>query len=911
MRKHLGLCAVGFCLVASSPAALAQDAGEWLPTGQRVTPTAARGAIFQDLNPGLQNYPDHRAGQAVTTAVSHDSKTLLVLTSGFNLVSTAEGKKDGDASQEYVFVFDISGQTPKQSQVLKIPNTDCGIAFSPDDSHFFVAGGVDDSVHIFARGDSGWAEDGSPIALGHKAGLGIGIKPSAAGLDVSEDGSLVVVANRMNDSISVVDVKARAVKGELDLRPGKSDPAQKGVAGGEYPTWVQLKGNTAYISAERDREIVVADLAALRITALIKTAGTPNRMVLSADKTLLFVAEDNSDQVAVIDTASNTVRETIDARAPAGIFSDARSFRGAAPNSVALSPDGKTLYATLGGSNALAIIPLDQTPYRVAALVPTGWYPNSVSAAAAMLYIVNGHSNVGPNPLGCSHARIDRRESAQCTGRNHYILQLSKAGFLSMPVPQAADYASLTATVAANDGFDTKPDAGDARLMAELKKHIKHVIYIIKENRTYDQVLGDLGKGNGDASLTLFGAAITPNQHRLATTFVALDNFYASGEVSGNGWPWSTSARETDVGVKYIPMQYAQRGQSYDIEGTNRNINLALADLAARRTADPITPEDPDQLPGTADVGAPDSAEGEVGRGHLWDSALRAHVSVRNYGFYLDLARYEDRHPFAVAVDRLPAISRRTVAYPSDPALIAITDPYFRGFDLKLPDFWREREWEREFAQYVAHNNLPTLSLVRFMTDHTGDFAHAIDGVNRPEAQVADNDYAVGRLVERVANSPYRNSTLIFILEDDAQDGPDHVDAHRTTAYLAGPYVKRGAVVSDRYSTVNMLRTIEDILGIEPLSIFDAYQRPMSDVFDLKAKTWSFSATPSAALSQTALPIPKKAAGPPFRYAHDARYWEWVTRGYDFSAEDRIDAGAYNRVLWQGLKRRSAPEALK
>jgi DNA-binding beta-propeller fold protein YncE len=906
MLKHLGLCAVAVWLAAGVSAS-AQDAGEWLPTGQRLTPTAARGAILQDLDPGLASYPDHRAGQAVTTAVSHDAKTLLVLTSGFNLVSTPEGQKDADASQEYVFVFDISGQTPKQSQVLKVPNTDCGIAFSPDDSHFFVAGGVDDSLRIFARGDSGWVEDGSPIALGHKSGLGIGIKPSASGLDVSEDGGNVVVANRLNDSVSVVDVKARAVKGELDLRPGKSDPAQKGVAGGEYPTWVQLKGNTAYISAGRDREIVVADLAAPRITARIKTAGTPNRMVLSTDKSVLFVAEDNSDRLTVIDTASNTVLETIDARAPAGIFSDARSFRGAAPNSVALSPDGKTLYATLGGSNALAIIPLDQTPYRVAALVPTGWYPNSVSATSAMLYIVNGHSNVGPNPLGCSHARINRREGAQCTAHNHYILQLSKAGFLSMPVPQPADYAGLTATVAANNGFDTKPDAGDARLMAELKKRIKHIIYIIKENRTYDQVLGDLGKGNGDASLTLFGTAVTPNQHRLASTFVTLDNFYASGEVSGNGWPWSTSARETDVGVKYIPMQYAQRGQSYDVEGTNRNINVALADPAARRAADPITPDDADQLPGTADVGAPDSAEGEVGRGHVWDSALRAHVSVRNYGFYLDLARYEDRHPFAIAVDRLPAISRRTVAYPSDPALIAITDPYFRGFDLKLPDFWREREWEREFTQYVANGNLPALSLVRFMTDHTGDFSHAIDGVNRPEAQVADNDYAVGRLVERVAQSPYRNSTLIFILEDDAQDGPDHVDAHRTTAYMAGPYVKHGAVISQHYSTVNMLRTIEDILGIEPLSIFDAYQRPMSDVFDLKAKTWSFSATPSPALSQTALPIPKKAAGLPFRYARDARYWERVTRGYDFSAEDRIDAGAYNWVLWQGLKGEPLP----
>jgi DNA-binding beta-propeller fold protein YncE len=904
MRRSLISLVLGFGLavIARATAALAQDAGEWLPTGQRLTPTAATGAMFQSLDPGLANYPDHRAGQAVTTAVSHDGKTLLILTSGFNLLSTPQGKKDPDASQEYVFVFDISGPAPKQTQVLKIPDTDCGIVFATDDSRFFVSGGVEDDVRVFAHGEQGWAEDGRPIALGHAAGLGIAIKPSASGLDVSEDGSLVVVANRENDSISVVDLKTRTVKGELDLRPGKSDPAQTGMPGGEYPTWVQVKGTTAYVSAERDREIVVADLAALRVTARIKVGGTPNRMVLNADKSLLFAAQDNSDQIAVIDTASNALRETIDARAPAGVLSDARAFRGAAPNSLALAPDGKTLYATLGGSNALAIVPLGQAPYHVAALVPTGWYPNSVSAASGMLYVVNGRSNVGPNPLGCSHARLNRAETAQCMAHNHYILQLSQAGFLSLPAPQPPDYARLTGIVAVNDGFDAKPNADDTRVMAELGKRIKHVIYVIKENRTYDQVLGDLGKGNGDPSLTLFGASVTPNQHKLAASFVTLDNFYASGEVSGNGWPWSTSARETDVGVKYIPMQYAQRGESYDVEGTNRNINVALPTSAERRAADSATPEDPDQLPGTADVGAPDSTEGEPGRGHLWDAALRAHLSVRNYGFYLDLTRYQDRNPSPIPVDRDPAQSQTIVAYPSDPALIAITDPYFRGFDLKLPDFWREREWEREFAQYVAHKNLPALSLVRFMADHTGDFGHAIDRVDRPEAQVADNDYALGMLVERVARSPYRNSTLIFVLEDDAQDGPDHVDAHRTTAYVAGPYIKRGAVVSQRYSTVNMLRTIEDILGIEPLSMFDATRRPMTDVFDLTTRTWSFAAAPSAALSQTDLPIAKKAAGASFRYAHHTAYWQRATRRYDWSAEDRIDAAAYNRVLWEGLK---------
>ncbi len=907
IRSRTGIAAILAGLTLLTGTALAQGGGgELLPTGQRITPEAATGAHFQDLNPGLAAYPDHRAGQAVTTATSHDGKTLLILTSGFNRMALPAGKMDAAASNEYVFVFDISAGSPKQTQVIQIPDTDSGIVFASDDARFYVSGGVDDNVHVYAHRESGWAEDGEPIALGHKAGLGTDVKPSAAGLAVSDDGQLAVIANRNNDSISVIDTRARQVKGEIDLRPGKNDPSKTGVAGGEYPYWVAIKGDTAYVSSQRDREVVAVDIASMHIAGRIKVDGTPNRMIFSADKSSLFVAQDNSDSIAVIDTASNTVRESIDARAPAGTFADPRAFRGAAPNSLALAPDGNTLYATLGGSNAVAVVPLGAAPYRVAALIPTGWYPNSVSAAGNMLYVVNGHSNVGPNPLGCSHAQTDIRESVKCLAQNHYVLQLSKAGFLSLPVPSESDYARLTATVAANDGFAMQQNADDARVIAELRKHIKHVIYIVKENRTYDQVLGDLGKGNGDPTLTLFGSAITPNQHALAANFVDLDSFYDSGEVSGNGWPWSTSARETDVGVKYIPMQYAQRGQTYDVEGTNRDINVAIPTLAERRAANSATPDDPDDLPGTADIGAPDAYTGEPGRGHLWDSALRAHLTVRNYGFYIDGSRYDERAASPIPVVRDPALSKTVVSYATDPALRNITDPYFRSFDLKLPDFYREREWEREFAGQVVHRKMPALSLVRFMTDHTGDFKHAIDKVDTPEAQVADNDYAVGKLVQRVAKSPYRDSTLIFVVEDDAQDGPDHVDAHRSTAYVVGPYVRQGAVVSTRYSTVNMLRTIEDVLGIEPLSMYDAYQRPMTDVFDLRQKIWTFDATPSEALAQTSLPLPKKSASlkRPFVFAHNAKYWADATRGYDWRSEDRINADAYNRVLWNGLKQR-------
>jgi hypothetical protein len=457
--------------------------------------------------------------------------------------------------------------------------------------------------------------------------------------------------------------------------------------------------------------------------------------------------------------------------------------------------------------------------------------------------------------------------------------------------------------------------------MRALRQRIHHVIYVVKENRTYDQVLGDLGKGNGDPSLAEFPLTTTPNLHAAASRFVTLDSFYDSGEVSGNGWPWSTSARESDAGAKMLPVNYAcspsggpscaaGRGGSYDWEGTNRNVNVGLAG-AARMAADPLSASlDADTLPGTGNVAAPDGPDGEMQQGYLWNAALRAGLSVRNYGFFIDLTRYRlagtPYQALQIPPTRPPFKKSGPGADPpqawaANPELSPITDPWFRGFDDAYPDFYREQEWESEFADQVANGDLPALSLVRFMADHTGSYAAAIDGVNTPEIQVADNDYAVGKLLEAVAHSRYAADTLVFVVEDDAQDGPDHVDAHRSTAFVIGPCVKQGAVVSEHYTTVNVLRTITDVLGIDHLGTFDAHQRPMSEVFDLARAHWTFKARPSGLLAGTQLPIPKAAFAVRLAPTHDASYWAARTIGMDFTAEDRIDAGLYNRVLWEGL----------
>jgi len=394
-------------LSSASSLAVAEEA---LPTGQLITPTAAPGAVFTSLNPGLTDYPDFTAGQAVTSVVSPDGTTLLVLTSGYNRNHDASGKIIPRDSNEYVFVLDISSGSPAQKQVIQIPNTYSGIAFSPDGAQFYVSGGKDDSVHIYAKAGGSWAETGTPIMLGHATGNGLPlgsrtVLPAAAGLAVTADGKTIVVANYENDSISLVSAITRERTAELDLRPGKNNPRQSGLPGGEFPYWVAIQGNDiAYVSSVRDREVVVMKLQAASpvIVSRIPLPGNPTRLVLDKAQTRLYVALDNSDEVAVIDTRRNQVIETVKTAAPAGLL--APVMPGASPNSLTFSPDGRTLYVTNGGTNSVAVLSmLPDGRLRVSGLIPTGWYPNSVSVSAdgKTLYVVNSKSNTGASPSHC------------------------------------------------------------------------------------------------------------------------------------------------------------------------------------------------------------------------------------------------------------------------------------------------------------------------------------------------------------------------------------------------------------------------------------------------------------------------------------------------------------------------------
>lgn len=909
-------------------AASAAPAGELLPTGVRITPEAAPGAVFLKLDPELPGLPDYRAGQASAMALSPDGRTLLILTSGFNRWSGPDGKPRPDASMEYVFVYDVSGGQPVKRQVLKLGDTFLGLAWAPSGGAFYVSGGDQDAVLEFKSGAAGFTP-GRRFPLGHKAGIGVKAKPEAAGLALSPDGRRLIAANAQNDSVSLIDLLSGHTS-ELDLRPGVHGVKARTQAGGTFPRAVAFTANSrAWVGSERDRELIAVDIVKgnMSLAARIRTRGQPTALLAGAGGRRLYAATDNADAVLVLNPKTGAVLETIASAAPKALVRGREALGGVNTNALALSPDGATLLASNGGENAAAVIRLsalargvapsrrrgddDDRPRaegsEVVGLIPTGWYPTAVAADARRIFVANGKSNPGPNPGSCrASLKTGPGSSDTCRATNGYVWQLEKAGFLTLPVPTPAALGELTRQTAANNRFEAaETDAKAWALMTELKGRIRHVIYIVKENRTYDQVLGDLGRGDGDPKLNLFPRVLSPNHHALAEQFVDLDRFFDPGESSNTGWQWSTAARTTDFTEREAPVNYGGRGLQYDQEGTNRDVNVGIGGLKARLDANPATPRDPAMLAGQADVAAPDGPGGEVGRGYLWDAAFRAGVSVRNYGVFGDLSRYELDHANVIPLERDPHAKGLTVFFPTQARLVPVSDPYFRSFDQSFPDFWRYQEWKREFDGYVRSGQLPGLSLLRLNHDHFGRFGQGIDGVDTVETEFADDDYALGLVMEAVASSPYAKDTLIFVVEDDAQDGADHVNAHRSIAYVVGPYVKQGVVVSHPYTTVNMVRTIEALLGLKPMGLNDALAEPMAEMFDLSRSDWSYRAKVPAILRTTKLPLPaetSESGGGCAAVTRSAAWWAAAMKGQDFDREDHLDTARFNKALWRGMK---------
>ena len=970
IKMNLGAVAAAALLgtTALSSAATPGLGSAQVPTGQFVTPLAIPGSNQQLLDPKLStadnpNYANFVADEAARIELSPDGTTLAVITAGTNYLNTTAGALDTPNSTQYIFLYDVStpatAATPALKQVLKQDNAYVGLVWSADSGTIYAAGGADDLVYVYTKAAGAFAQTAT-INLGHGStgpfsgssfGVGLSVESNAGALALSADDSTLVVANNYNDSISVIDTASKTVRYEHDMRPyAAGNEGESGVAGGEYPMGAAVVGSTAYVSSARDRQVVVLHLGATQATLVkrVALAGNGTGMTLSADDSKLYVAQDNADEVTVINTATNAVIESIDARGPAGLIPTPPAggkYTGAATFSARLSPDGETLYAVNSGSNSVAVIPLaGSAPHHVLGLLPTAYGPKDLALGAdgAHIYIINGKSDQGPNPknlygFGSNTALLTQTKypggnaaaDAASQASNEYQFQLERSSLVSAPIPTAAELPALTAQVAQNNGYGAILSAADQATMSFLHSHIRHVIYIVKENRTYDQVLGDLTNGSdGDASLTIFGRQITPNYHKIASNFVTLDNFMDPGDGSMDGWSWSTQARITTTEELNQQLNYANvdRGVSYDTEGANRNVPILATEAARAAAIDayygpglyeaataPLPGGTANVLPGLNNHTATDAPFG-IQKGYIYDAVLNAGLAVRNYGFLCQNTATTHDAAFPGGFPNPgPGGADVVQVSPLDPSLLTLTDVYFRGFDQTVPDLWRFNEWNREFQQYVADYGtsspqLPSLETVRFSHDHTGNFATAQAGVNTPELMQADNDVSVGKLIQAVSSSPYASSTLILVTEDDSQDGPDHVDSHRETAYAVGPYVKKGAVVSTRYSQISMLRTIEDILGTAHINMNTAFARPMVEMFNTaQPPAWSYAATASTLLKTTSLNLAllddgvKFAEGPDLKPTHDAAYWEKATKGFDFSDADRVPPTMFNQALWDGM----------
>ena len=595
-------------------------------------------------------------------------------------------------------------------------------------------------------------------------------------------------------------------------------------------------GSKTYVASERDAAVYVlntADPAHIeRITAL-STGSHPCAMLFDKSQGRLFVANADSDTVSIVDTKTDQITATVLLRPVV-----AKDLPGASPTALALSPDEKWLYVALGDMNAVAVV--DVPDREVESYIPAGWYPTGVVLApdGKHLLVANAKGTAlrNPNPT---------------PGKRHQApLNVIEGNVITVAIPDKAHFKESAEQVLANNRLTARHlnNGNPLKNIGLQAGKIEHVIYIVKENRTYDQILGDLPQGNGNPKYCIFGRDVTPNQHALAERFVLLDNFYDCGEVSGDGWVWSTQAMANEYVIRNVPYGYSERGRHFDYEGENNSIPSG-GFPATDANGNPSS-----QLPVYKDGAKPIPDVAESPGGHLWDLARKNGLTYRNYGFYEnDSPRPRDGK--RVMPDNWPS---SVGLLPAGHELGGVTDIDFRRFDLDYPDsdapkiyyekthnsrfLWgktkygvhdspsRFSEWNHEFREMLEKDpsgkSVPNLMTLRVGDDHTQ--ARSSDK-HTPRSMIADNDFAVGQIVQAISHSPIWKSTAIFIIEDDAQDGPDHVDTHRSTCYVISPWIKRSSVDHTFHNTASCLRTIECLLGLPPMCQYDATSAPIMD----------------------------------------------------------------------------------
>ncbi|HEX9959094.1 MAG TPA: bifunctional YncE family protein/alkaline phosphatase family protein [Fibrella sp.] len=738
------------------------------------------------------------------TMVVSPSKKLVAITN------------NGQSTQSITL---IDAGTQQILDTAKVARAYVGLAFSDDETTLYASGGNSNTILTY-RIEKQQLVPTEPIVLGKPWPT----KISPAGLCVDSAKDRLYVVTKEDSSLYVTDTKTRQVLRKLNI------------GSAAYTCVLSPNRQELYISLWGGAGVAVVDANTLQIVAKISTNKNPNDLLLTRDGKYLFVANGNDNTVALIEVARRQVIETL----TASLFPDAPI--GTTPNGLALSDDEQTLYIANADNNCLAVFDVSRKGHsQSSGFIPTGWYPTAVKVIGAKLFVTNGKgfsskaNPKGPNPV--------RTRTPQQVGANpqanpvsvQYIAGLFKGTLSIIDVPKTDILAAYSRLVYANTPYtkrkelQTEGEAGNPIPMrvggngAASRSPIRYVFYIIKENRTYDQILGDMKEGNGDASLCLFPQKVTPNQHALAKEFVLLDNFYVDAEVSADGHNWSSAAYANDYVEKNWVTSYGGRGGTYDYEGQKEIAH----------------PRD----------------------GFIWDHCLRAGISFRTYGWFTD--------------DEKPNIKTLEGHY----------CPTFKGYNLGYMDTKREAAWEADFDALVAAGNVPRLSTVRFGNDHTSG---ARIGLPTPDAAVADNDLAVGRFVEHLSKSPIWKESVVFILEDDAQNGPDHVDAHRSIAFVAGGFVKRGFVDHTMYSTSGMLRTIELILGLKPMSQYDAAATPMWRCFSKQANPTPFTAREAGVdLAQKNVAVNNNSKRSSL---------------FNLSRPDEIDDLIFSEIVWQTVR---------
>ncbi len=791
--------------------------GTLLPNGWTLTPEGAQIPV-SDL--------------PMNMVMSNDGRYLLATTNGYGPQTINIVKLDSGLN---------SGQS---IQAVEVKKSWLGLTFAPDGKRFYVSGGDDNEVLIFDFADSKATYAGKiPLgsreyhALDEKARdearrAGRGEFAFPAGVAVTPDGKRLYVAENLTHKVSVVDVRNQQVVAKIEV--------------GEYPydCVVSNDGKRVYVSNWGARTVAVIDAADNKVAGNIQVGDHPNDLELTRDGKTLYVANANSNTVSVIDTAQMKGIESISTAL------HPKSPIGSTPNAVALSPDEKTLYIANADNNNVAIVDVaSRGKSEVEGFIPTGWYPTSVRASkdGKRIFVANGKGVASAANIKGPQPTRPRDKDTE------YIGAMLKGTVSIIDLPNKAKLAQLTRRVYANSPYT------DALLKAARAPRertaipvrvgdpspIKHVIYVIKENRTYDQVLGDMPEGNGDPNICLFGEDVTPNHHALAREFVLLDNFYVDAEVSADGHNWSTAAYATDYVEKTWPTNYSRRGRTYDYEGGKK---------ISRPTG-----------------------------GYIWDYCARAGVSYRSYGEFIGVkdVKAGGGGDADSNLDRKPGFEN----YTSEEALKGHFSLTFPPYDLSISDLTRIDRWLEEFREYEKNGKLPQFQIVRIGNNHTQGTR---PGVPTPRAYVAENDLALGRLVEAVSNSKYWATTAIFVLEDDAQNGPDHVDAHRSIAFVASPYTKRKFVDSTMYTTSGMLRTMELILGLPPMSQYDAAAAPMYNSFTNKPDLAPFKHRPARVdLSEK---NPPNAPG------------ALRSMQMDFSKEDAAPDVEFNEIIWKSVR---------